>query len=275
MTRATKIGLAISDLGVAGILLLGACGDPGTAPSMTGRPTDTVSTATAQRTYLVWLDGSLTRLGVSPTGDTTLGAPTVQVIDYRHRGVANVTVNFAVVSGGGTLANAQVVSAANGIARAGVWRLGPAAGPNVVRATSPSNKDTVYFSVDAVDVDTSRVDGRFVLDRVDSKPLPTMMPWGDLFGSELVSAAVEIRGSRFVLTLDYRWPGDAQAFAQRIEGGVERRGPYRIFVMDGLPRADASVECPALMLADGRLRIANYVEEWPVGGRFQDFKRAP
>lgn len=271
MRHSSTLGLVVTTV----TSMLGGCADPGTAPNTPQRPSDSVSTATAQRTYLSWFDLTVTRLGVSPTGDTTPGPPLVQVVDYRHRAVANVTVNFAVVSGGGTLAVTQAVSSGNGFASARLWRLGPAAGLNVVRATSPSNSDTVYFKVNAVDVDTSPPEGRFLLERLDSQPLPTAMPWGYMSGAELVSAAIEVRGSQFVLTWNYRFSGGSQAESERIEGGVERRGPYFIFVMSGLNRADASAECPSLLLADGHLRLANFVEDWPIGGRYQDFKRAP
>ena len=261
-------------LTAAGIPVLGSCGDSGTAPSMTPRLPDTVSTATANRTYLNWFEGSLSRLGVSPTGDTTSSPPIVRVIDYRRRGVPNVTVNFAVVSGGGTLASPQVVSDAAGIARAGAWRLGPIAGVNVVRVTSPSNNDTVYFSVEAVDVDASPPDGRFVLDRVDGAELPTMMRGGPVSGSDLLSADIEIRGSRFVITWSYRWPGEDQSEIQRFEGSIGPRTPYLVLLMDGLTSLGPPMEIPALLLADGRLRLGNYTDDWPLSGRYQDFKRA-
>jgi hypothetical protein len=212
---------------------------------------------------------------VSPTGDTTSSPPVVRVIDYRRRGVANVTVNFAVVDGGGTLAKTQVVTDAAGVAMAGAWRLGPVAGVNVVRVTSPSNNDTVYFKVEAVDVDASMPDGRFVLDRVDGAQLPTMMSGGPVSGADLLSADIEIRGSRFVITWSYRWPGEDQPEIHRFGGSIGPRAPYLVFLVDALTDLGPSNEVPGLLLADGRLRLGNYTENWPVYGRYQDFKRAP
>jgi hypothetical protein len=62
--------------------------------------------------------------------------PTVLVKDATGAPMPNVSVNFAVDSGGGSLATATATTGADGLAAAGGWTLGPAAGTNVLRATA-------------------------------------------------------------------------------------------------------------------------------------------
>jgi adhesin/invasin len=64
--------------------------------------------------------------------------PSVIVKDQRGSPMAGVTVTFAVVSGGGSISGATVISDASGVATVGSWTLGTAAGANVVTATSGS-----------------------------------------------------------------------------------------------------------------------------------------
>ena len=72
----------------------------------------------------------------SPGG--TLSAPlSVRVTDVNGAGVAGVTVNFNVTGGGGSLADNNPTSNADGFATTGTWTLGPAQGNNVVVATTP------------------------------------------------------------------------------------------------------------------------------------------
>ena len=63
--------------------------------------------------------------------------PAVVVEDAAGNPVAGVTVNFAIASGGGTIANAQALTDGQGIASGGTWTLGPAAGANTLTATAP------------------------------------------------------------------------------------------------------------------------------------------
>jgi adhesin/invasin len=64
--------------------------------------------------------------------------PSVKVTDAGDNPIANVAVTFAVVSGGGSITGGSATTNASGIATVGSWTLGPAAGPNTLRATSPS-----------------------------------------------------------------------------------------------------------------------------------------
>jgi hypothetical protein len=62
-------------------------------------------------------------------------APSVVVRDPGGNPLAGRTVNFVVTAGGGTVGNATAVTNASGVATAGSWVLGPAAGPNTVTAS--------------------------------------------------------------------------------------------------------------------------------------------
>ncbi|MDX2193509.1 MAG: hypothetical protein NW201_09140 [Gemmatimonadales bacterium] len=62
-------------------------------------------------------------------------APSVIVRDANNEPVPDVVVTFAVTGGGGSLGATRVVTAANGVASAGSWTLGPIAGSNTVTAS--------------------------------------------------------------------------------------------------------------------------------------------
>jgi PKD repeat protein len=62
--------------------------------------------------------------------------PTVLIKDGTGAPVPNVAVTFAVESGGGSLATTAATTGADGLAAAGAWTLGPAAGSNGVSATA-------------------------------------------------------------------------------------------------------------------------------------------
>jgi uncharacterized protein YjdB len=64
--------------------------------------------------------------------------PSVKVTDAGDNPIANVAVTFTVVSGGGSITGASTTTNASGIAAVGTWTLGPSAGPNSLRATSPA-----------------------------------------------------------------------------------------------------------------------------------------
>jgi hypothetical protein len=71
-------------------------------------------------------------------GTALATSPSVVVRDARGFAVPNVTVTFAVTTGGGTLATPSAVTNAQGIATTGTWTLGTTVGTNVLTATVPS-----------------------------------------------------------------------------------------------------------------------------------------
>ena len=62
--------------------------------------------------------------------------PAVRVTDSRGNNVAGIAVTFAVATGGGSVTGASATTNASGIATAGSWILGAAAGANTLTASS-------------------------------------------------------------------------------------------------------------------------------------------
>jgi len=62
--------------------------------------------------------------------------PAVRVTDVNNLAVANVSVTFAVASGGGGVQTATVNTNTNGVAQVGSWSVGAVAGPNSLTATA-------------------------------------------------------------------------------------------------------------------------------------------
>lgn len=212
-------------------------------------------------------------------GAPTPYPPSVQVTDDRGLPLGNVVVDFAIVLGGGSLVSSQAVSGANGFATAGSWTLGPTSGRNVVRATSPSTRDTVFVELEAGDADTLRSADRFVLDRIDGMLPPLVVPNlsedANTRESVLLAAVVELRRDRFVFRWTTRASGATNAVEHVVAGTVKASGRYLEFEMDGMNPLEYFRTSPAILLADGRLRIVNFAEGWPLFGNFQDFTRAP
>jgi hypothetical protein len=67
-------------------------------------------------------------------GNFLAALPAARVVDADGRPVADVVVQFELVSGGGLLLQPAPVTDHDGVARPGVWRLGPGLGPQVLRA---------------------------------------------------------------------------------------------------------------------------------------------
>jgi len=63
--------------------------------------------------------------------------PAVRVTDASSAPVAGASVTFAVVSGGGSVTGATVLTNGSGVAQVGNWQLGSAAGTNTLTATLP------------------------------------------------------------------------------------------------------------------------------------------
>src|SRR5687768_15961186 len=98
-----------------------ACGDSG--PSAPGS-----SAAAIERT------AASTEGQTAYAGDAVPVAPSVIVRDGRGRAVGGVSVTFTVTEGGGSLERASATTNLDGIASAGRWTLGTAAGANEVMA---------------------------------------------------------------------------------------------------------------------------------------------
>jgi len=74
--------------------------------------------------------------GQSATVGTAVATPPAVIVrDAGGTPVVGVPVTFAVASGGGSVADAQATTGADGVATAGRWTLGDAAGQNTLTAT--------------------------------------------------------------------------------------------------------------------------------------------
>ena len=81
--------------------------------------------------------------GQSATVGTPVAtAPAVIVRDAGGTPVAGVPVTFAIASGGGSVTGASATTGADGVATAGSWTLGDAAGPNSLTATVAADNVT-------------------------------------------------------------------------------------------------------------------------------------
>jgi hypothetical protein len=77
----------------------------------------------------------------STVGTATKNPPTVSILDADGKGIAGISVTFALAGGGGSLAGATngtmtVTTNSAGLATAGMWTLGTTAGPNTVTAAA-------------------------------------------------------------------------------------------------------------------------------------------
>ena len=75
--------------------------------------------------------------------------PSVLVKDANGNPKSAVSVNFAVVSGGGSVTGATVVTNAAGVASVGSWTLGPVSGVNVLNATSGTLAGVTFTATSA------------------------------------------------------------------------------------------------------------------------------
>ena len=121
--------------------------------------------------------------------------PSVRLTDADGAPVAGVAVTFAVTAGGGSIAGAQAVSNAEGIASAGVWTLGPAQGTNTVVASSADLPGiSVAFTASAGPPPPARIlgsDGEGQSAPVNTFiPVPPSVLVHDANGNPVIGAAV-------------------------------------------------------------------------------------
>lgn len=114
----TRLSISACRLAVAFLLLACSKGET-TEPS--------VATALAA-------NSSTSVTGVA--GAVVAPAPSVVVTDQNGSPMSGAPVSFSVVSGGGSVSGATVVTDGSGIATVGSWTLGPVTGANVLSASS-------------------------------------------------------------------------------------------------------------------------------------------
>jgi alpha-tubulin suppressor-like RCC1 family protein len=104
-----------------------------TATGLTGSPVTFTATATAGNATQIAINTGNNQDAVA--GSAVGIAPTVIVKDVYNNPKGDVTVTFAVASGGGSRTNATAQTNASGIATVGAWTLGTTAGANTLTAT--------------------------------------------------------------------------------------------------------------------------------------------
>jgi len=109
-----------------------------TSGSLSGSPVTFTATGTADTATQIAVNaGGTSQSATVNTVVTTL--PSVIVRDANNNPVSDVSVTFAVVTGGGSVTTgASATTNANGIATVISWTLGPTAGSNTLTATSGS-----------------------------------------------------------------------------------------------------------------------------------------
>jgi len=105
-----------------------------TATGLSGSPVTFNATGIAGSATTIALDLGNNQSATVNTAVVT--APSVKVLDANSNPVGNVSVTFAVASGGGSVTVGSATTNASGIATVGSWTLGQAAGPNTMTAAS-------------------------------------------------------------------------------------------------------------------------------------------
>jgi hypothetical protein len=108
-----------------------------TASAVGAAPIIFTATATpgAAFGYAKWAGDGQTALA----GSSLSTMPAIRVIDQFGNGVPGVSAMFTVMSGGGSVAGATLVTGPNGVATLGAWTLGSAPGANTLRVLIQAN----------------------------------------------------------------------------------------------------------------------------------------
>lgn len=152
-----------------------------------------VFTATAVAAPPVALVRVTPELPMMTVGTTVTAPPEVRAVDASGYPVANVPVVFSVIAGGGTLSSEQATTDSRGVATAGVWTLGTAAGTQAVRATSNglTAADIEVHSVGGAPVSMTLVSGQDQQGFAGSAiPQPPTVRVLDHYGNNVGNAAV-------------------------------------------------------------------------------------
>src|SRR5688572_1231093 len=93
----------------------------------------------------------------TPVSSLVASPPSVIVRDAAGNAVANVSVVFAVTSGGGQLTGASQTTNAQGVATVGSWRVGAATGTNTVTATVAGVPAVTFTAIGAAGAPTQLI----------------------------------------------------------------------------------------------------------------------
>ena len=166
--------------------------------------------------------------------------PAVKVADALGNGVAGASVSFTVLLGGGSVTGGTVLTDVNGTATVGSWTLGPATGPNSLRA--------IYAALPPVDFTATATEdpctpagappiavGETKTGTISSTDCKVAAPDNrnfDLFRLDLAtttSVVIDMTGSTstsvfdaFLYLISFSNPADTIAFNDDIDPGVIR-----------------------------------------------------
>lgn len=160
--------------------------------------------------------------------------PRVRLVDADGNPVPGASVQFAVISGDGTISVPAPVTDANGTASAGAWTLGAAVGTNVVRAVAGA--DTVVFRAGGASLPVRSIAAASRLRQtiVVSQEL-TEQPAARLLGSggaPVEGALVIFSGTSGAAAIDDSISvTDADGIARARHWKVRMAGPHRLFAV--------------------------------------------
>ncbi|MGH7613743.1 MAG: beta strand repeat-containing protein, partial [Gemmatimonadales bacterium] len=125
----------------------------GSVGGLTGSPVTFIATANhGNAAQLAKQAGD----GQGATVNTTVSVPPAVIVkDAYGNAIAGAGVTFAVTGGGGSGTGLNPTTDASGIATVGSWRLGTAAGPNVLQATSGALTPVTFTATGNPDVPAS------------------------------------------------------------------------------------------------------------------------
>ena len=107
--------------------------------------------------------------GCYAPGTKIASGPSVIVTDSRGAPASNISVFFSVLSGGGSVEHSSARTDNGGIASAGAWTVGEAAGVSIVHASLGAGPEVSFFALVAV---PAKVIAVFRLDSVAGHPVP-------------------------------------------------------------------------------------------------------
>jgi hypothetical protein len=138
----------------AGAWTLGTAGQNTVTATVAGvAPVQFTATAQARVPTTLTANGATTMVGL--VGRAVRGPPMVFVYDQAGQPMANVTVDFAITSGGGSMSGVSPVTSVAGVAYVGNWILGPVPGRNTLTATVAGLPPLQYEAMAEVRVATT------------------------------------------------------------------------------------------------------------------------
>jgi hypothetical protein len=162
----------LAHLAAASLLVL-ACGGAHDVPTGVRGTTPPVSPPLPAPPTLSLAQAQAIPSGCYAPGAKIASGPTVIVTDSKGVPASNVTVSFYVASGGGSVEHSLARSDNAGIATAGAWTVGDAAGVSIVHASLGTGPEVSFFALVAV---PAKVIAVFRLDSVAGQPLPMFAP---------------------------------------------------------------------------------------------------